>query len=156
MNTKCKCEQLEFQGLGRRKVIIKNDGKMNSTDAGYLLLQQIDRKFRIIQRLSECFTDNRDILRTVHTLKSLLTQRIFGICQGYEDLNDHDELRHDALLQYVCGTGGYHPVAGKSTLNRLELGMEPDEKLGDRYSKITWDEKKIQDLLCELILDSFT
>jgi hypothetical protein len=134
MNTKCKCEQLEFQGFERRKITVKNDGKMNSSDGGFLLLQQIDRKFHIIKRLADCFNDNRNIFRTVHSLESLLTQRIFGICQGYEDLNDHEELRHDSLLQYICGTGGKYPVAGKSTLNRLELGMEPDEKLGEWMS----------------------
>ena len=154
MNTNCKCQQLEFQGFGRRKIRVKNDGKMNTSDGGYLLLQQIEQKSGIITRLSECFTDNREQYRVSHSLKGLLKQRIFGICQGYEDLNDHDSLRDDPLLQYVCGKEGKSPVAGKSTLNRLELGLEPDETEGDRYSKITWDEKKIEDLFCDLFLDS--
>lgn len=155
MNTECKCQQLEFQGLESRKIVIKNNGKMNSSDAGFLLLQQIEKKHKIIQRLSKCFTDNREKYRIKHSLKSLLTQRIFGICQGYEDLNDHEELRHDPLLQYVCGTEGKYSVAGKSTLNRLELGMEPDEKLGDRYSKIIWNAENIEDLFCDIFLDTF-
>ena len=132
MKTKCKCEQLEFQEFGRRKILVKNDGKMNSSDGGFLLLQQIDRKFHIINRLAECFDDNRDIFRTVHSLKSLLTQRIFGICQGYEDLNDHDELRHDTLLQYVCGTGGHYPVAGKSTGRDLERDRRVEGRSHER------------------------
>ncbi len=152
MNTKCKCEQLEFQGFGRRKIVIKNDGKMNTTDGGYLLLQQIERKHGIISHLADCFSDSREQYRVKHTLKGLLTQRIFGICQGYEDLNDHDHLREDPLLQYVCGKVK-SPVAGKSTLNRLELGLEPDES-DDRYSKITWNEQEIEDLFCDLFLDS--
>ena len=156
MDTKCKCEQLEFQGFGRRKIIIKNDGKMNTTDAGYLLLQQIEQKYGIINRLSNCFSDKREQYRVKHSVIGLLKQRIFGICQGYEDLNDHDNLRDDPLLQYICGKEGKSPVAGKSTLNRLELGMEPDEIEGDRYSKITWDEEQIEELLCDLFLDSFT
>ena len=155
MNTECKCEQLEFQGLGHRKVVIKNDGKMNTTDGGYLLLQQIENRYQIIERLSKCFTDNRSSKRIIHPLTELLKQRIFGICQGYEDLNDHDSLREDTLLQYVCGKEGRYPVAGKSTLNRLELGMEPDEELEDRYSKITWDKEHIEDLFIDLFLDSF-
>lgn len=154
MNTNCKCQQMEFQGFGRRKIIVKNDGKMNTTDGGYLLLQQIEEKSKIINRLSGCFTDKREQYRVKHSVKGLLKQRIFGICQGYEDLNDHDRLRDDPLLQYVCGKEGKVPVAGKSTLNRFELGMELDETEDDRYSKITWDEGKIEDLFCELFLDS--
>lgn len=153
MNTDCKPEQLEFQGLSRRKVVVRNDGKMNTTDGGYLLLQKIEQKCRIISRLAECFTDTREQYRVRHGLADLLKQRIFGICQGYEDLNDHDSLRNDTLLQYVCGKTDNSPVAGKSTLNRLELGMEPDES-DDRYSKISWDKNQIEDLFCELFLDS--
>jgi hypothetical protein len=155
MKTKCKCEQLEFQGFGRRKIIVKNDGKENSSDAGFLLLNKIEEKHNIVHRLAECFIDNRNQEKITHSLTALLTQRIFAICQGYEDLNDHDILREDPLLQYVCEKEKNMPVAGKSTLNRLELGKEADLKLGWRYSKIYWEDKMIEDLFCEIFLDSF-
>ena len=130
-NTECKAHQLELQGLeiGRsRKIIVKNDGKVNSSDAGFLLLQQVEQKHRIIEKLSDFFTDKRDQDKITHSLGALLKQRIFGICQGYEDLNDHEQLRNDPLLQYICGQDDKTPAAGKSTLNRLELGHELDAK----------------------------
>ena len=97
-NTECKANQLELQGLeiGKsRKIIVKNDGKVNSSDAGFLLLQQVEQKHRIIEKLSDFFTDKRDQEKITHSLATLLKQRIFGICQGYEDLNDHEQLRDD-------------------------------------------------------------
>ena len=144
-NTECKANQLELQGLeiGKsRKIIVKNDGKVNSSDAGFLLLQQkvnssdagflllqqVEQKHRIIEKLSDFFTDKRDQEKTTHSLGALLKQRIFGICQGYEDLNDHEQLRDDPLLQYICGRDDKISVAGKSTLNRLEFGHELDAK----------------------------
>lgn len=153
MNTQCKDLQLTLQGLDNRKIVVSNDARINSSDAGLLLLGKLDQRYRIIQRLTNCFTDSRENYRVKHSLKSLLTQRIFGIIQGYEDLNDHEELRKDPLLQYVCGAR--HQIAGKSTLNRLELGMELDEGEGDRYSKIRWNPEEIEDLLCQIFLESF-
>ena len=157
-NTECNANQLELQGLeiGKsREIIVKNDGKVNSSDAGFLLLQQVEQKHKIIEKLSDFFTDKRDQEKITHGLAALLKQRIFGICQGYEDLNDHEQLREDPLLQYICGRDDKTPVAGKSTLNRLELGHELDEKTKDRYSKITWNARGIEELLCQLFLESF-
>ena len=105
-NTECSANQLELQGLeiGKsRKIIVKNDGKVNSSDAGFLLLQQIEQKHRIIEKLPDFFTDKRDQERITHSLAALLKQRIFGICQDYEDLNDHERLRDDPLLQIYAG-----------------------------------------------------
>ncbi len=99
-----------------------------SPPAGFLLLQQVEQKHRMIEKLSDFFTDKRDQDKITHSLGALLKQRIFGICQSYEDLNDHEQLREDPLLQYICGWDDKTPVAGKSTLNRLELGHELDEK----------------------------
>ena len=157
-NTECKAHQLELQGMeiGKsRKIIVKNDGKVNSSDAGFLLLQQVEQKHRIIEKLSDFFIDKRDQEKITHSLAALLKQKIFGICQGYEDLNDHEQLRDDPLLQCICGRDDKTPAAGKSTLNRLELGHELDEKTKDRYSKITWDAEGIEELLCQLFLESF-
>jgi hypothetical protein len=153
MNTQCKDQQLILQGLDSRNIIVSNDAKVNSSDGGLLLLGKLEQRFGIIKKLSNCFSDSRESYRVKHSLKSLLTQRIFGIVQGYEDLNDHEELRKDPLLQYVCGA--HHRVAGKSTLNRLELGMELDNEDGNRYTKIRWDPEKIENLFTQIFLDSF-
>ncbi len=154
-NTEYTPGQLELQGLETvktRKIIVRNDGKTNSFDAGLLLLQQVEQKHRIIEKLSRCFTDKWKQEKITHSLVALLKQRIFGICQGYEDLNDHEKLHEDPLLQYVCGRADKTPTAGKSALNRLELGHEPDQKMGDKYSKITWNAKGIEALLWTLFL----
>jgi hypothetical protein len=117
-------------------------------------LGKLEKRFGIIRRLSECFTDSRQHYRVRHDLKSLLSQRIFGIVQGYEDINDHEELRKDPLMQYVC-SGKQETVAGKSTLNRLELGKEIGGDEGNRYSKISWNDREIEDLFCQVFLESF-
>jgi len=90
-----------------------------------------------------------------HTVSQLLIQRIFGLCQGYEDLNDHDQWRHDPLLSLVCAKENGDPLSGKSTLNRLELGKETEE-YGYRYNKIQWSDDKIEKLLVDTFLDIFT
>lgn len=153
MNTQCKAQQLILQGLDKRQIVVRNDSKVNSSDGGFLLLGKLEKRFGIIKRLSDCFTDSRENYRVRHSLKSLLVQRIFAIVQGYEDINDHEQLRYDPLLQYICGSG--KQGAGKSTLNRLELGKEPDDERGDRYTKIRWDDRQIEDLFCRIFLESF-
>ena len=127
MKTECIPDQLEFQGLGKCKIVVTNDAEISSSDAGLTLLHQIEQRYSIIDRLKNCFNDNRNQAYVIHSLKTLLTQRIYGICQGYEDLNDHDEWRKDPLLSIVCGNKDASYVAGKSTLNRLELGAEITE-----------------------------
>ena len=155
MNTECTPEQLELQGLGRRKIEVSNDADVSTSDGGLILLHQIEKRYKIIQRLSTCFQDNRNLKRVEHTVSQLLGQRIFGICQGYEDLNDHDQWRNDPLLSLVCGKDQGQILSGKSTLNRLELGMETDD-YGDRYNRIKWDTNKIEQLLVDIFLDSFS
>lgn len=154
MSTQCNGQQLTLQGIDKRNIVIKNDASVNSSDGGLLLLGKLEQRFGIIERLAQCFTDSRDPSRVKHSLKSLLSQRIFGIVQGYEDINDHEELRKDPLVQYVC-SGTQDLSAGKSTLNRLELGKEHDEYEGNRYSKISWDERQIEELFCQVFLESF-
>ena len=133
MKTDCTPEQLEFQGLGKKKILVNNEGEETSTDGGILLLQTAEQYLGIIDKLAECFTDRRAQWAVIHPLKDLLKQRIFGLAQGYEDLNDHEIWRSDPLLRSICGKGE-NPLAGKSTLNRLELGMETQD-YGDRYTR---------------------
>lgn len=154
MRTQCKTERLELQGFDRRKLVLENSGTVNSSDAGLLLLGKIEQHHAIIRRLVSCFIDHREISLVKHSLESLLTQRIFGLVQGYEDLVDHDSLGEDPLFQYVCGTPNQR-LAGKSTLNRLELGMEAHDSKERRYIPISWNVEKIEELLCEIFLESF-
>jgi len=155
MNTECTPDQLEFQGFKKRKVIIKHDAEISSSDGGLLLLSEVEKKYSVIKQLSECFKDNRNQAYVQHSLKTLLTQRIFGLCQGYEDLNDHDEWRSDPLLALACEIDTDKIAAGKSTLNRLELGKEITEEYGDRYNKISWDDEQIENLFIKLFLDNY-
>jgi hypothetical protein len=102
MNTECIPDQLEFQGFSKLKIIVKHDAEIASSDGGLILLREIEKKYSIIKQLSECFIDKRNRAYVQHSLQTLLTQRIFGLCQGYEDLLDHDEWRKDPLLALAC------------------------------------------------------
>lgn len=155
MNTECNPKQLELQGFGKRKITITNDADVATSDGGLMLLYQIEKKYGIIRRLSSCFHDRRNPRKIEHTVSQLLSQRIYGLCQGYEDLNDHDQWRSDPLLSLVCGKENGKLLSGKSTLNRLELGKEIDE-YGDRYNKIGWESSNIEHLLVDVFLDSFS
>ena len=156
METKCNDNQLELQGIGKRRILVTNDAEVSSSDGGLVLLHQIEQRYRIIDRLSSCFMDKRNQSWVNHSLRTLLTQRIFGLCQGYEDVNDHDEWRKDPLLSVICGNENGSYVAGKSTLNRLELGKEITEEYGTRYNKITWDTESIEELFIDIFLNSFS
>jgi len=129
---------LEFHALGRRSVTGRFDGGRISSDAGAMLLREVDKRMGLTGRLSECFVDYRNPLSVEHRVGELVSQRLYAIALGYEDLNDHGQLRGDALVSLLVGkkdlTGqrrirerdrGY-ALASASTLNRLELG-EPEE-----------------------------
>src|SRR5215472_13499750 len=166
MGTECTTEQMEFQQLGRRRVIGRFDGGKISSAAGGLLLREVESRFQILKRLArECFRDYRDKDRIEHTVGSLIRQRVYGIALGYEDLNDHDSLRHDVMMgllsekrnpsgkDRVRERDQGKPIAGKSTLNRLELTAEgANEK--SRYKKIVAEGEKIDDLMVDIYLQS--
>jgi len=154
MNTDCTPKQLILQGLGKRKIEISHDADVATSDGGLILLHQIEKRFGIIRRLSSCFQDRRNPAMIEHTIFQLLSQRIYGLCQGYEDLNDHDQWRSDPLLSLFCEKDNGNFLSGKSTLNRLELGKELGDE-GDRYSKISWSDGQIEQLLVDIFLDSF-
>jgi hypothetical protein len=155
MKTDCTTKQLEFQGLRNKKITITNDGEATSTDGGLILIQLTEKQNRIIKKLTTCFKDRRQQGAIKHSLFDMLFQRIAGLVQGYEDLNDHEQWRHDILLNTILGKNPGHRMAGKSTLNRMELGLEQDAEYGDRYNKISWDPEKIEDLLIDLFVDHF-
>jgi hypothetical protein len=146
-----------FARLDRRDVVADFDGGAISSDAGALLLGATDRAIRMVDRFSDCFSDGRNADRVVHEIRTLIGQRVFGIALGYEDLVDHDDLRHDPVLGPVLGQleashSRCAPLAGKSTLNRLEHA--PDGE--DRYRRITHDPKAIEDLFVDLFLDAYS
>ena len=165
MQTQCIQEQMVFQQLGRREVIGRFDGGQISSDAGGLLLGEVERRFGIVERFTACFVDYRDRQRTEHSLKSLISQRVYGIALGYEDLNDHDRLRHDVVMGVLCeksdptGTDRVRKrdqgkaIAGKSTLNRLELTPE-DANEKSRYKKIVANGDQIDDLMVDVYIES--
>ncbi len=98
MNTECKPEQLEFQSLGRREVIGRFDGGRITSDGGGLLLREVDQRIGLLDRLAACFTDHRNPESIEHSVRDLVAQRVYGLALGYEDLNDHDDLRKDSTL----------------------------------------------------------
>jgi hypothetical protein len=137
-------------------VVADFDGGMVSSDAGALLLGETDKAIRLIDRFAACFRDGRHPAYVLHDVRTLIAQRVFGLALGYEDLVDHDEVRRDPILGAMLGKlerGSEAPVplAGKSTLNRLEHA--PDGVTG-RYHKIGHDGAAIAALLVDLFLDA--
>jgi Transposase DDE domain group 1 len=161
--TQCSSSDLLFQGLGSREVVARFDGATVTSDAGGLLLREVEAKFHFIDQFARCFTDYRDPDKVEHTLPQLLKQRVFALCLGYEDLNDHDTLRHDPLLAVLVGkadpTGQDRPrpadrgkaLAGKSTLNRLEL-TPVRASARSRYKKVVAHLDRMQAFLVEAFL----
>nr|MDJ0862069.1 transposase [Gammaproteobacteria bacterium] len=165
MVTECNPEQLAFDSLGRREVVAKFDSGQISSDGGALLLREVEQRTGILERFSRCFTDYRDPERIEHTVGELVAQRVIGLALGYEDVNDHDELRLDQLLAVVIGkadpTGSNRlraqdrgkPLAGKSTLNRLEL-TPADANEQSRYQKIVAQPEAMDALFVERFVES--
>jgi Transposase DDE domain group 1 len=156
MPTECNATEMDFGRAGGRRVVANFDGGMVSSDAGALLLGATDQAIGLTHRFAGCFSDRRNPLYITHTLKTLVGQRVFGLALGYEDLIDHDELRHDpvlgVLLDKLDRDGDEPaPLAGKSTLNRLEH-VRPQGK-PTRYHRIDHDAAAIERLFVELFLD---
>jgi hypothetical protein len=156
MPTECSSEQVEFEGLGRRRVVAAFDGGAVTSDAGALLLRHTDRAIGLIERVAGCFQDGREQDQVVHTLPALVGQRIVGIALGYEDVNDHDQLRHDPVLALFAEKlepkrADCAPLAGKSTLNRLE---HAPLRADDRYHKIDHDRQALADLVVDLFVEA--
>jgi len=163
METDCNGTLFDFQPLGKRKVQASFDGGTITSDAGGLLLREVEERCGIIRQFSECFTDYRSAALIEHTVKELVGQRVYGLALGYEDLNDHDDLRVDPLVAVLVGkrdpTGRNRvrkqdrgkALAGKSTLNRLEL-TRPG--CPDRYKKIALYGEAVDALFVEVFLQA--
>ncbi len=148
--TECNQEVFRFASHFARRVEAGFTAGQVSSDGGSLLLREVERKIGLVDRAAACFTDNRRQDRVEHRLGEMLAQRIFGLALGYEDLNDHEQLRHDPLLALLSGKRALdEPLAGKSTLNRLELPGG-----SKRYHKIDYAPEKLDALLCDLFVES--
>src|SRR5665811_1922912 len=123
MTTECNQFVLGFHPLKQREVRAQFDGGAITSDSGGLLLREVEKRTGILRQLAACFTDYRDPERIEHTVQELVAQRVYGLALGYEDLNDHDQLRRDPLLAVLVEKSepSQQALAGKSTLNRLEL-----------------------------------
>ena len=158
MQTKCNLKQFEFEGLGSRQVVAAFDGGDITSDGGAVLLREVDRRLGLSKKAAACFTDKRNQNSVVHKLETLVAQRIHGIALGYEDLNDHDDLRHDGALSLLSDTleprrDNCAVLAGKSTLNRFERSAS-STTLNSRYHKIGLDEAAMQAVLVSFFLRS--
>jgi hypothetical protein len=155
MPTECSADLFGFARVEGRAVVAAFDGGKITSDAGGLLLGAADRAVGLIDRFARCFRDSRSAEQIEHRVATMVGQRIFGIALGYEDVVDHDELRHDPIMAVLAGKliarrKNCAPVAGKSTLNRLELGREEPTA----YHKIGHDPQAIEALFVDLFLEA--
>jgi hypothetical protein len=156
MPPQCSPASFEFARVQGRAVVASFNGGRITSDAGALLLGATDRALDLTRRLASCFKDSRDLDHIEHTVETLVMQRVVGIALGYEDLIDHDQLRHDPALAVLAGKltasrADCAPLAGKSTLNRLELSApEPT-----RYARISADTSAIETLFVDLFLQAY-
>jgi hypothetical protein len=165
MRTECNQESFEFHPLNQRQVVGQFDGGAITSDAGGLLLREVEKRTGIVARFAACFRDYRVQEQVEHTVKELVGQRVYALALGYEDLNDHEQLRQDPLLAVLAEkpdpTGGSRvrerdrgkALAGKSTLNRLELTKAAVEEK-ERYKKIVMDQGAVDRLLVEIFLEA--
>jgi hypothetical protein len=165
MAAECNQATFEFHPLASRSVVGQFDGGAISSDGGGLLLREVELRTGILRQFAGCFTDHRDADLIEHSVAELIAQRVYGLALGYEDLLDHDDLRHDPLLATMVGKADPcgqerartrdkgKPLAGKSTLNRLELtpvGADPDS----RYKKIVCRTDRADALFVDVFLQA--
>lgn len=156
MPAECSVPQFDFGVVEGRHVVAAFDGGAVTSDAGALLLGAADKAIRLVERFAGCFQDSRAQEQVEHAVAAMVGQRVFGIALGYEDVLDHDQLRHDPAMAVLAGKlearrRNCAPLAGKSTLNRLEHGTRGAPT---RYHKISHDAAAIERLLVALFLDA--
>jgi hypothetical protein len=150
--TECTQSSFNFKAHFSREVVARFDGGTMSSDGGALLLRQTDQRLNLLARLADCFEDHRCRGLISHSVQELVSQRVYALALGYEDLSDHDQLREDPLLALLSGKRnlGEEALAGKSTLNRLELGTEQPS----RYKKIHCRQEAVEELLTALFVEA--
>ena len=149
--TECIQSSFGFKACGSREIVARFDGGTISSDSGGFLLRETDRRLNLLPRLAGCFLDGRNQARIDHSILEMLSQRIYGLALGYEDINDHEQLRKDPVFGILAGREELdEPLAGKSTLNRMELGAGAK----DRYKKITFWKDALDELLVKVFIES--
>src|SRR3990172_819604 len=163
MKPECSTKKFVFQGLGKRKVEGRFDGGTITTDGGALFLREVENRFGVLRQFADCFRDYRDGDLIEHTVFELVAQRVYALALGYEDLNDHESLRGDPMLALLAGKRDPRgqdrirardkgkALAGKSTLNRLEL-TPADANGNSRYKKIVAQGEAIENCFVDLFL----
>jgi hypothetical protein len=150
--TECTQSGFGFEACGSREIVARFDGGTISSDGGAFLLRQTDRRLNLLPRLAECFLDDRNQDLIEHSILEMLSQRIYGLALGYEDVNDHEQLRKDPVFGILAGREELdEPLAGKSTLNRMELGAGTK----DRYKKITFWKDAVDEVLVKVFIESY-
>jgi hypothetical protein len=150
--TECNQSVFGFEAFGKREIVARFDGGDISSDGGAFLLRETDRRLNLLPRLADCFLDGRSQKQVEHTVLEMLSQRIYGLALGYEDLNDHEQLRKDPVFSILAGrTDTEEPLAGKSTLNRMELGTGTR----DRYKKVTFWKEALDELPVSVFIESY-
>ena len=157
MQTECTTKLFEFEPVDRRAVVAGFDGGDITSNAGALLLGLVDRGLGLVRRFAACFRDRRNPSYVEHQVETIVGQRIFSLVLGYEDLNDHDELRKDPVFQALAGKlapvlrSDCEALAGKSTLNRVE---HTPKRHSEKYKKIDCDQAQVDTLLVDLFLEA--
>lgn len=160
--TDCIPEQFQFEKVDSYSVLVNFKGENVTSDAGLSLIAELDRKRGITSRLARCFKDYREAKRIKHSVDSLIAQRVYGLIMGYEDINDHEQLRHDLMFGLSVGKvigleNEAVTLAGKSTLNRIEHCPETVSNRADsRYHRIEHQAEAIENLLVEIFLESYS
>jgi Transposase DDE domain group 1 len=149
--TECIQSSFGFKACGSREIVARFDGGTISSDSGAFLLRETDQRLNLLPRLAGCFLDGRNQAMIDHSILEMLSQRIYGLALGYEDINDHEQLRKDAVFGILAGREELdEPLAGKSTLNRMELGAGTK----DRYKKITFWKDAMDELLVKVFIET--
>ncbi len=149
--TECNQSSFGFKASGKRDIVARFNGGTISSDGGAFLLRQTDERLNLLPRLAECFLDGRNQNLVEHSIQEMLSQRIYGLALGYEDINDHEQLRNDPVFGVLAGRDALdEPLAGKSTLNRMELGTG----VNDRYKKITFWKEAVDELMVNTFIES--
>jgi hypothetical protein len=149
--TECNQSSFGFEGSGKREIVARFDGGTISSDGGAFLLRQTEKRLNLLARFAECFLDGRHQSLVEHSIAEMVSQRVYGLALGYEDLNDHEQLRIDPVFGILAGKESLaDPLAGKSTLNRMELGTG----INDRYKKITFWKQGVDELLVSVFIES--
>src|SRR5436853_7575079 len=145
--TECNQSSFGFKACGSREIVARFDGGTISSDGGALLLRETDRRLNLLPRMAQSFLDGRSPERVEHSILEMVSQRVYGLALGYEDVNDHEQLRKDPVFGVLAGREELDaPLAGKSTLNRMELGSGGP----DRYKKITFWKEALDELLVQV------